>query len=121
MRNSVSPTSSIFTQRIICRDDDLDVLVVDVHALQPVDLLDLVDQVRLQLLLAEHAQDVVRVARPVHQRLARPDALALLHVDVHAARDQVLARLGARLVGHDDDLARALDDRRRTSRRRRSR
>ena len=68
-------------------DDDLDVLVVDVHALQPVDLLDFVDQVRLQLLLAEHVQDVVRVDRAVHQRLARADALAFLHVDVHAARD----------------------------------
>ena len=89
----MSPTSSIFTHRIICRDDDLDVLVVDVDALQPVDLLDLVDQVALQLLLAEHAQDVVRVARAVHQRLARAHALAFLHVDVHAARQRVLARL----------------------------
>ena len=35
-------------------DDDLDVLVVDVDALQPVDLLDFVDQVLLQFLLAEH-------------------------------------------------------------------
>ena len=33
-------------------DDHLDVLVVDVHALQPVDLLDLADQVGLQLALA---------------------------------------------------------------------
>ena len=31
-------------------DDHLDVLVVDAHALQPVDLLDLVDQVARQLL-----------------------------------------------------------------------
>ena len=90
--------------------DDLDVLVVDVDALQPVDLLDLVHQVRLQRLLAEHVQDVVRVRRPVHQRLAGPDALALLHVDVHAARQRVLARLGARLVRHDDDLPLPLDD-----------
>jgi hypothetical protein len=34
-------------------DDHLDVLVVDVHALQPVDLLDLVDEIRVQRLLAE--------------------------------------------------------------------
>ena len=78
--------------------DGLDVLVVDVDALQPVDLLDFVHEVRLQRLLAEHVQDVVRVRRTVHQRLARPDALAFLHVDVHAARQRVLARLGARLV-----------------------
>ena len=68
-------------------DDHFDVLVVDVHALQAVDLLDLVDQVLLQLLLAEHVQDVVRVERAVHQRLAGAHALAFLHVDVHAARD----------------------------------
>ena len=66
--------------------DDLDVLVVDVHALQPVDLLDFVDEILLQLLLAKDVQDVVRIARAVHQRLARADALAFLHVDVHAAR-----------------------------------
>ncbi len=76
-------------------DDDLDVLVVDVDALQPVDLLDLVDQVPLQLLLAEHGEDVVRVARTVHQRLAGADPLALLDVDVDAARQRVLALLGA--------------------------
>ena len=35
-------------------DDHLDVLVVDLHALEPVDLLDLVDQVLGQRLLAEH-------------------------------------------------------------------
>ena len=48
--------------------------------------------------------------RPVHQRLARADPLAFLHVDVHAARQRVLARLGARLVRHDDDLPLTLDD-----------
>src|SRR5690606_27163223 len=90
-------------------DDDLDVLVIDADALQPVDLLDLVDQVGLQLALAEHGQDVVRVARAVHERLTGTDAVALLHVDVHAARQRVLARLAA-VVGHDEDLPHALDD-----------
>ena len=79
--------------------DDLDVLVVDVDALQPVDLLDFVHQVLLQLLLAEHPQDVVRVARTVHQLLARAHALALVHVHVHAARQRVLARLAAHRRG----------------------
>jgi hypothetical protein len=81
--------------------DHLDVLVVDVDALQAVDLLDLVDQVALQLLLAAHAQDVVRVDRAVHQRLARADALAFLDVDVRAARQLVLARLGV-VAGHEE-------------------
>ena len=48
--------------------------------------------------------------RTVHQRLAGADPLAFLHVDVDAARQRVFARLGARLVGDDDDLALTLDD-----------
>ena len=44
--------------------DRLDVLVVDGDALQAVDLLDFVHQPGGQLLLALHAQDVVRVAGP---------------------------------------------------------
>src|SRR4029078_9357801 len=52
-------------------NDDLDVLVVDGDALEAVDLLDLVDEIRRELLLALDAQDVVRVRRPVVQRLAR--------------------------------------------------
>ena len=87
-------------------DDHLDVLVADVHALQAVDLLDFVHQVGLQLLLAEHGQDVVRVERAVHQRFAGADALAFLHVDVDAARHRVLL-LGA-VVGDHEDLALAL-------------
>ena len=109
-RNSVSPTSSIFDPAHHLADDHLDVLVVDVDALQPVDLLNLVDQVALQRLLAEHVEDVVRVARPVHQRLAGAHPLALLDVDVDAARQRVLPRLGTRLVRDDDDLPLALDD-----------
>src|SRR5262249_24420165 len=90
-------------------DDDLDVLVVDVDALQAVDLLDLVDEIAVQRLLAEDRQDVVRVARTVHERLARADAVAFLDVYVHAARQRVLTRLPA-LLGDDDDLPLPLDD-----------
>ena len=80
MKRKLSTTSSIRNSRVAdlldlhpahhLADDHLDVLVVDVDALQAVDLLDLVDQVALQLLLAPHPQDVVRVDRAVHQRLA---------------------------------------------------
>ncbi len=70
---------------------------------KPVDFLDFVHQVRLQLLFAEHGQDVVRVERPVHERFARLDALAFLHVDVNAARDRVFL-LGA-VVGDHVDFA----------------
>ena len=85
--------SSTFTQRIIWRRDDFQMLVVDVDALQTVDFLNLVDQVLLQFLLAEHRQDVVRIARTVHERFAGLDPLAFLNVDVHAARQRVFALL----------------------------
>src|SRR5437870_1120192 len=89
-------------------DDDLDVLVVDRDALEAVDLLHLVHEVALQLAVAEHRQVVVRVGRPVHERLARPHAVALVDADVLAARDQVLARLA--IVGADDDLTHAFHE-----------
>src|SRR5438552_7251116 len=88
--------------------DDLDVFVVDGHALQPVDLLHLVDEVALQLPVAEHRQVVVRVGRPVHERLAGLHAIALVNADVLAARDQVL--LGLAVVGADHDLPHALHE-----------
>ena len=94
-------------------NDDLDVLVVDADALQAVDLLDFVHEPSRELLLALHAKDVVRVRRAVLQRVARANAVARLHVDVLALRDQVLARLvGQRLhrraERRDDHLALAL-------------
>ena len=99
--------------------DHLDVLVVDRDALRPVDLLDLVGHVALQLLLAEHLQDVVRVDRAVDQRIAGAHPLALLHVDVDRARHQVLA--GVAHVALDDHLAHALVDLAQADRCRRSR
>src|SRR2546426_19123 len=89
-------------------DDDLDVLVVDRHALQAIDLLHLVDEVALQLAVAEHRQIVVRIGRPVHEGLTRLDTVALVNADVLTARDQVL--LGLAVVGPDHDLAHALDE-----------
>ena len=60
-------------------DDHLDVLVVDLHALQAVDLLDLVDDVVRQRADAQQAQDVVRIGHAVHDGLALLDVLALEH------------------------------------------
>src|SRR5262249_48762778 len=87
----------------------LDLLAVAADALEPAPLVYLVDEIRLQRLLAKHVQDVVRIARTVHQRLARADALAFLDVHVDATRQRVLARLRARFIRHDDDLPLALD------------
>ena len=75
-------------------DDDLDVLVVDGHALQPVDVLDLVDQVVRELLDALDGQDVVRRGVAVVDEVALLHAVAVLHGEVLAARDQVLHGLG---------------------------
>ena len=50
--------------------DDLDMLVVDLHALQPVDLLNLVDQVVRQLGHALQSQDVVGIGFTVGDDLA---------------------------------------------------
>ena len=82
----MSPTSSTFTHRIIWRADHFDVLVIDIDALQPVDFLDFVHEILLQFLLAQDRQDVVGIARAVHERFTRLDAFAFLDGDVHAAR-----------------------------------
>ena len=71
------------------RDDDLDVLVVDLHALQPVDLLDRVDQVGLHGVDALDGQDVHRVDRPLGEAVARHHALPLVRAHVLAVRDEV--------------------------------
>ena len=66
----------------------LDVLVVDLDALEPVDLLDFVHQILGQLLFAKDAQDVVRVGGAVHERLARLDLVAFAHREVLALGDE---------------------------------
>ena len=69
------------------------------HALQTIDLLDLVHQVRLQFLLAQHIQNVVRVQGPIHQRVACAQTLAFLDVHVNAALHRVFL-LVAVVRGH---------------------
>src|ERR1022692_4687372 len=83
--------------------DHLNVLVADVDALQAVNLLDFVHQVGLQFLFAQHGQNVVRVQRTIHQRLASADALAFLHIDVNGTRH--LGLFFGAVVGHYIDLA----------------
>ena len=85
--------------------DRLDVLVVDLHALQSIDLLDLVDQVLGQLLDAQHAQDVVRHRVAVDQEIAALHVVAFLDGDALALRDQVLDRLRTLAFRHDQDAA----------------
>src|ERR1035438_8972386 len=88
--------------------EGLQMLVVDVDALQAVDFLNLVDQVLLEFLFTEHGQDVVRIARTIHQGFAGLDLLAFLNLDMDAAGQRVFA-LFAVLAFHVD-LALALAD-----------
>ena len=81
-------------------DDDLDVLVVDVHALGLVDLLDLADQVLLGLRPAADRQQLVRVQRPLVELRPRLDPVALGHVQTRPARERVAVLL-AGVVGDD--------------------
>ena len=89
-------------------DDDLDVLVVDFHALAAVDVLDFAHQVLLHGLFAGDAQDVVRHQRPVDQGLAGPDEVAGVDAQVLAVRDEVLAFDAALAADDDRPLAAAL-------------
>src|SRR6202048_4040768 len=86
-------------------DNHLDVLVVDQHALQPVDLLDFVDQIGSEFLDALDRQDVVRRRIAFDDEVALFDDIAVLQMDVLALRDQVLASLLGLVHGFDRDAA----------------
>src|SRR6202163_3376202 len=74
-------------------DNHFDVLVVDQHALQPVDLLDFVDQIGSEFLDALDRQNVVRRRIAFDDEVALFDDVAVLQMDVLALRNQVLASL----------------------------
>src|SRR6266850_4019665 len=87
-------------------DDHLDVLVVDLHALQAVDVLDLAHEVVRERLDALQAQDVVRVLLAVRDHFALLDLLAFEHVQVAPLRDQLLVLLA--VFRRDDEAPLAL-------------
>ena len=74
-------------------DDHLDVLVVDLHALQAVDVLDLAHEVVRQRLDALQTQDVVRVQLAVRDDFAALHGFTLEHVELAPLRDQLLVLL----------------------------
>ena len=65
-------------------DDDLDVLVVNDHALGAIDFLHFFQEVKLTGLVALDAQHLFRILRPFGQLIARLHPLSLL--DTHACR-----------------------------------
>ena len=80
-------------------------LVVDQHALQPVDLLDFVDQIGSEFLDALDRQNVVRRGITFDDEIALFDDIAVLQMDVLALRDQVLAGLLVLVHRLDRDTA----------------
>src|SRR5262249_470114 len=93
------------------RDDDLDVLVVDIDALTPVNALHLADEIALDRIGAADAQDIVRHQGAVHQGVALPDVVAGVDAEMFAVRHGVLALFADRLavfvhrLDHDGPLA----------------
>ena len=85
-------------------NDRLDVLVVDLHALQSIDFLDFRHEIFRERLDAEHLENVVRIGRTADQIVAALDVIAFLRVDRLRLRHQILDRLRP-IVRTDDDLA----------------
>src|SRR5690606_11451562 len=78
----------------------LDVLVVDLHALQAVNVLDLVDDVLGQRTHTQQTQDVVRIARTVGNHFALVHLFAFEDVQVTPLRNQLFVRITA--IGRTD-------------------
>ena len=86
-------------------DDDLDVLVVDLHALKSIDVLHLVDHVVCQRLDTHDGKDVMRRGVAVHDVVALLDEVAFLHRDVLALGHHVFHRLHRLVRRVDRDAA----------------
>ena len=86
-------------------DNHLDVLVVDLDALEAVDLLDLVHHVLGEFLVPLDPQYVVGIGGAIHERLTVAHPVPLVHADVLALRDQVLAGLPDLFFRRDNDTA----------------
>ena len=118
--SSTSPGWSIRTFVSIWRTMISMCLSLIVTPWLPVDLLDLLDQVALDGVLAPGVEVLLRVDRAVGDRVAGADLLAVLDEQLRVVRDRVLALDD--VLGADDDavplgLARKPCDRRRGRRR----
>ena len=63
--------------------DDLNMFVVNVDTLKPVNLLNLINEIILQRFLTQNTEDVMWVTGSIHQRLTSSNAVTLLNVYVH--------------------------------------
>ena len=73
--------------------DHFDMLVVDLHALQTIDVLDFLDEIDRQFFHALDAQDVMRRGIAFDDIVALLHIIAFAHADMAALGDQILARL----------------------------
>ncbi len=81
-------------------------LIVDVDPLEAIDLLDFVDEVPLQFLIAKDIQDIVGIDGPIHEGFSSFDLISLEHIDMLAPRDQIFLFLT--ILRHDLDLSHSL-------------
>ena len=85
--------------------DHFDMLVVDLHALQPVDLLDLLHQIGGKGFDAHHRQNIMRRRMPIQQVFALLDEVALLDRNMLALGHQILGGLYFIVFRTNDDAA----------------
>src|ERR1700686_3842040 len=94
--------------------DHANVLVVDLHALQAVNLLHFVEQILLNRARSLDAENVVRIHRTFGEAVARSHPVTGVHPEVLAGRDLVqltrLLGIHRRVLRHDSDLALAALD-----------
>src|SRR5471032_1526996 len=88
-----------FTQHLT--QDGLDVLIVDLHALQTINVLDLVHDVLGQRTHTQQSQDVVWIAWAVGDNFAAVHLFAFEDVQVTPLRNQLLVRIGTVVRGND--------------------
>src|SRR5476651_2702193 len=88
-----------FTQHLT--QDGLDVLVVDLHALQAVNVLDLVDDVLGQRTHTQQTQDVVWIAWTVGDNFAAVHLFAFEDVQVTPLWNQLFVRIATVVRGND--------------------
>ena len=104
-RNVVSPGSINLDLLQHLANDHLDVLVVNRHTLEAIDLLDLVDEVFASSSTPSTRRISCGTAIAVDQEIAALDEIAFLHRDMLALRNQILDPLRAFLVRHDQHAA----------------
>src|SRR3989440_9366834 len=90
------------------RDWSSDVCSSDL-ALEAVNLLNGVDQVRLREFFTENREQVVQVERAIDEGLTGLDVVAFLNVDVHTAGDGILLG-GLAILAFDVNFAHTLGD-----------